>query len=600
MVATQIANLNGTAIPSSKYMDILSSEQQELLKRTRDTLGQLRDALGQTTASDEDREALADSIKQLDELFLLVIAGEFNAGKSTFINALIGEDLQDVGVTPTTSHIHLLKYGNEVSSQAMEAGVWLHTAPADLLRQINIVDTPGTNAIVREHEALTSEFIPRSDLVLFVTSADRPFTESERNFLEEIKAWGKKIVLVINKVDILDNPVDREKVIAFVNENAIKMLGGTPTVFAVSAKQAKTAKEGNPRLWTESGFERVEDFIFNTLDDAGRFALKLNNPLGVGQKLIAQQLSSIESDLEALSADAKLLDDIERQTNMYDGDMQRNFQARLGEIDNVIYEMEKRGNEFFDETMRIGRIPDLMRRDRIQMQFERDVIADTPQRIEEKVGELIDWMVEQDLRQWTAVADALRKKQEEYVGRIVGEGGPKEGTLAYDRQRLVDSIGYKTRLAVATYDREEESRKLADLAREATVGVLGIGGVGLGAGIALFAATAFDITGILTGVASLTLGMLVLPARKRKARQELQDKLAELRSNLMGALNEQFSKEMQRGQRRLEDAVAPFSRFVRAEQEKINDQRGKFVEIEAHIVGLKSQTKALEANAKSA
>ena len=64
----------------------------------------------------------------------------------------------------------------------------------------------------REHEEITSQFVPRSDLILFVTSADRPYTESERIFLEKIRAWGKKIVLVINKIDILENPeaLDRD------------------------------------------------------------------------------------------------------------------------------------------------------------------------------------------------------------------------------------------------------------------------------------------------------------------------------------------------------------------------------------------------------
>ena len=76
------------------------------------------------------------------------------------------------------------------------------TAPVDLLREISIVDTPGTNAILREHEAMTTRFVPRSDLVLFVTSADRPFTESERAFLESIRDWGKKVVMVINKIDL--------------------------------------------------------------------------------------------------------------------------------------------------------------------------------------------------------------------------------------------------------------------------------------------------------------------------------------------------------------------------------------------------------------
>ena len=78
------------------------------------------------------------------------------------------------------------------------------TAPVELLRDLNIVDTPGTNAIHREHERLTREFVPRADLVLFVTSADRPFTESERAFLESIRDWGKKIVVVVNKADIFE------------------------------------------------------------------------------------------------------------------------------------------------------------------------------------------------------------------------------------------------------------------------------------------------------------------------------------------------------------------------------------------------------------
>ncbi len=578
-------------------MNLLNQDQEDILRRTRDVLGQLRDTLGQSNATVEDRDALGDSIRQLDELFLLVIAGEFNAGKSSFINALIGQDLQEVGVTPTTSHVHLLKYGNEVESKAIEAGVWVHTAPVELLRNINIVDTPGTNAIVREHEMLTAEFIPRSDLVLFVTSADRPFSQSERNFLETIKGWGKKIVLVINKIDILaESPDDQQKVIDFVRDAAVQLIGNSPTVFAVSAKWANQSKTGEPRLWAKSGFEQLEDFVYNVLDDAGRFSLKLNNPLGVGQKLINQQLELIQVDLDSLTEDAALLDDIERQMTIYDDDMQRNFTARLGEIDNVIYEMEKRGNKFFDDTLRLGRIPDLVRRDRVQHEFERDVIADTPQQIEDKVGELIDWMVEQDLRQWTAVADHLQRKRDQHVGRIVGEGGPREGTLAYDRQRLVDSIGYKAREAVATYNKHAEAEKLAASAREAVVnaGLISGAGIGLGAAVALLTtAVAADVTGILAGVFGVTLGLLVLPSRKRKAKRDLAEKLAELRKQLMAGLRTQFEREMQRGARRVEDAVAPFSRFVRAEQTKIEDQRGNFVELDAHIVGLKSQLQAM-------
>ncbi|MFQ5399037.1 MAG: dynamin family protein [Anaerolineae bacterium] len=573
---------------------ILNPEQEELLKRTRDVLGQLRDVLADTAASPEDRAALAESIRQLDELFLLVVAGEFNSGKSAFINALIGQPLLAEGVTPTTSQIYLLKYGDKAEHKPVEKGVWVQTAPVDILQKISIVDTPGTNAILREHEALTAEFIPRSDLVLFITSADRPFTESERHFLTQIRDWGKKIVLVVNKIDILTNEQDREQVVAFVTDSARNLVGEISAVFPISARLAQQAKSGQPQLWQESGLEPLETFIRETLDDDGRFRLKLLNPLGVGHKLVKKQLEIREADLESLKDDAQLLDDIERQMTYYDEDMQRNFKARLSEIDNLLYDMEKRGNAFFDEMMRIGRIPDLIRARRVERAFEREVVADTPQQIEKHVGELVDWMVEQDLRQWTAVAEHLAQRKEDHLNRIVGEGSPREGTLAYDRQRLIDSIGTATRRAVESYDKEKEAAQMAESARAAVVNT-GLAGVGVGLGVAIAIAAHVvwvDVTGILAGVAAAAIGLLILPARRRKAKHDLEEKLADLRQKLVSSLTEQFDRELHRSTRRIEDTIAPFSRFVRAEQEKIGSQRDRLVELEAHIIGLQAQLQA--------
>ena len=163
-----------------------------------------------------DLQRFREAREQLSGLFLLVIAGEFNSGKSSFINALLGERVLPEGVTPTTDRINLLRHGPAVSEQQLESFLLERTHPAELLREITVVDTPGTNAIIRRHEELTRDFVPRSDLVLFVTSADRPFTESERTFLEQIREWGKKIVFVINKIDILTEAADRDQVISYV------------------------------------------------------------------------------------------------------------------------------------------------------------------------------------------------------------------------------------------------------------------------------------------------------------------------------------------------------------------------------------------------
>ena len=185
---------------------ILTDQQERILTDERRVLGELVAALARLEVTSEDQETLQRSVRQLDELFLLVVVGEFNAGKSAFINALLGSKVLEEGVTPTTSRIGLIRHGAAVAREVTSAGLEVIAAPVDLLREINIVDTPGTNAVRREHEALTREFVPRSDLVLFVTSADRPFTESERAFLQSIRDWGKKIVVVLNKVDIFEKP----------------------------------------------------------------------------------------------------------------------------------------------------------------------------------------------------------------------------------------------------------------------------------------------------------------------------------------------------------------------------------------------------------
>ena len=89
--------------------------------------------------------------RQLDELFLLVIVGEFNAGKSAFINALLGQQLLEEGATPTTVRVHLLRHGDQIGRLLVEADMEVVTAPVEWLREINVVDTPGTNAVSYTH-----------------------------------------------------------------------------------------------------------------------------------------------------------------------------------------------------------------------------------------------------------------------------------------------------------------------------------------------------------------------------------------------------------------------------------------------------------------
>ena len=129
----------------------------------------------------EELGLLDDALKQLDELFLLVVVGEFNSGKSTIINALLGGKFLAEGILPTTNEISILKFaegGKQELVQEADAS-FVQYIPAPLLEQVNIVDTPGTNVIVDRQQRLTEEFVPRADLVLFCLSAGmRPHCQS--------------------------------------------------------------------------------------------------------------------------------------------------------------------------------------------------------------------------------------------------------------------------------------------------------------------------------------------------------------------------------------------------------------------------------------
>ncbi|HYG62954.1 MAG TPA: dynamin family protein [Thermoanaerobaculia bacterium] len=573
---------------------ILNKKQDELLAENRHLVAELQKALARFDAAEEDQATLERSARQLDELFLLVVAGEFNAGKSAFINALLGDRILEEGVTPTTSRVHLIKHGPQVGSTVVESALDVVTAPVDLLQDINIVDTPGTNAIHREHEAITREFVPRSDMVLFVTSADRPFTESERAFLQGIREWGKKVVVVVNKIDILETPEDWERIRVFIADNAKALLGFTPDIFPVAAKPALRGKQsGDKELLASSRFEALERYIVETLDEKERVRLKLMNPLGVAEALSRKYLQITDRRLELLKEDFSAIEDIERQLTVYREDMGREFRFRLSDVDKVLHEFENRGVEFFDETMRITRVFDLVNKSKMKADFESKVVGDAPQVIERRVSEVIDWIVASDLRQWQAVMEHLDKRRHAHADRIVGKVG---GSFDFDRSRLLDSVGRAAQRSVETYDREAEANRMADSVQVAVAGtaLVEVGAIGLGAIITHVAVTAAaDFTGILAASTIAVLGLFIIPNRRHEAKKDLREKIEAMRKDLMGALTGTFDREIEQSLRRIDEAIGPYTRFVRAERQRLDELRGELRGVDEGIARLRARVESL-------
>lgn len=561
---------------TTEQQDAILTELEELLQRIGAALERFTDV------DPADRNALEGSRASLRELFLIVVAGEFNSGKSTFLNALLGAQVLPEGVTPTTDAITLLKYGPEPFDELIEPGLRLHHYPADILRQLTVVDTPGTNAVIRHHERLTRDYIPRADLVIFLTSADRPFTESERAFLELIKEWGKKIVVVINKADILTT-AEQDQVAQFVREHVNRVLEQSPELFMVSARQALQARQqtgnGADEQWQASGMAAIEHFVIDTLDEETRFRLKVLSPIGVARRITTKYLTATEDRLATLRDDIHALDQIDRQLALFGDELRQDAEYYLAEIDHVLTSLQERGERFCDETIRLTRIRELIDADRLRAAFEETVIGDAYQQIDKQVQKLIDWLMEKNLRLQQSVDEFIQQRTLAYREQIVGSVG---GSFAYNRQALLESIGQAAHTAIAGYDRQAEAQQLAGELQSsvAATAITGVGALGLGATlVAIFHTVLLDMTGILAALTVAGLGLAILPAKRRQAKETLRKKIDEVREQLRKELRQQIERESERTILQIRERNAPFIRFVRAQQEQLLDLQRTFSDL---------------------
>src|SRR5829696_8678255 len=587
-------------------MRILDERREALVERERALLERFIRFLKSFGAPAEDGELVRRAHADLEELFLLVIVGEFNSGKSAFINALLDAEFAQEGVTPTTDRITVLRYGEEPVERERRDGVLEKGHPNEFLREIAVVDTPGTNAIIRHHEELSRGFVPRSDLVLFVTSAERPLTESERGYLELIRDWGKKVVLVVNKADLLRDEEAADEVRSLVEGGIRSALGLAPPIFLVSALLARKAKAATSTierdaLLNASGFADLERFVSELLDEEGRVRLKLESPLGVAEELTRRYRAAVDERLSLLEEDFRTSEYVEAQLGLYSEDMRRDFEARLAEIENIIHSLNERGDAWLEENVRLMNFRELLRQEKVQERFKREVVADTGDLIDERVDELIDWMVDRNLKQWRAIVEYVeRRRQARYDERLIGEVGDR---FEYNRGQLLQSVGKNATNVVQRYDRERESEQLASSIQGAVTqtAALEVGAVGIGAVVVALATTRFlDATGVIAAAIIAGYGLFVLPNRRRKARREFREKTDSLRERLGEVLRRQFETELNRSVERMREAIAPYTRFVRSEHARMTSAGEDLAALDAETRALKEEISAPGVGPKTA
>ena len=230
---------------------------------------------------DEMSQTISELRNRLHEPFMFVIVGEVKAGKSSFVNALLatGEEITKVAPQPMTDTIQQILYGEERAELMVNEYLKKIILPVDILRDIAIVDTPGTNTIVEHHQEITERFVPASDLIVFVFEAKNPYRQSAWSFFDFIQGeWRKKVIFVLQQKDLMSEE-DLAINVQGVTDNAIKKGMTDPQVFAVSAK---LEQEGDHE---GSGFLPLRQYIQDNITGGQAPALKLANGIATAENI---------------------------------------------------------------------------------------------------------------------------------------------------------------------------------------------------------------------------------------------------------------------------------------------------------------------------
>jgi small GTP-binding protein len=277
---------------------------------------------------------LGAEVVQIKEVFdrplLVTVMGEFNSGKSTFVNALIGEKVAPMGVTPTTATINVLKYGQQRAGRILwrddqqdqlkweEIGPFLRSLdkhrtreirlvellyPAEELLRVNVVDTPGLNSMIDEHEQTAREFMGQADAVVWLFSAQQAGKRTEQDALSFLRQHRLKTVGVLNKVDQLDAD-QLERVSQHLEQEFSELVDAVVPVSARQALDAMVARQ--QQALEQSRFPELRRFLEQQLFDRSRkikadaALMRLEGILQRGRRHVEQTLVLADNAIEQL------------------------------------------------------------------------------------------------------------------------------------------------------------------------------------------------------------------------------------------------------------------------------------------------------------
>lgn len=386
-----------------------------------------------------ERQQLLDVAQDLrDMFFLVVVIGEFNAGKSSFINALLADTLLPIGITPTTEAIELIRYSELASRTPVlrEDGIREWTHPNTGAPGVALVDTPGTGSIFQKHEKIARSFLHRSDLVIFVVSAKRAFAETERMYLELAKNYGKKIILVVNQIDLLQ-PKEQVEVRRFIEEQVEALLDLRPLMFMVSAKETLATLNNGASIGDPGGIDAVRAHLRGVFQEAPPAKQKLLAQLDMASHLVREHQSAVQRKSDVVTLDTTKVREVQRELDQQSLGLDTQLKAARAEVDSVFEAMRQRGMSFIDTNLsfrKMGRAP---KRETLQAEFQEVVIGRALRDIGEATNGYINAVVDSSRIYWRSVIDRLNQIRDLLEQEV---SGLDAGIYSEQREALQDAI----------------------------------------------------------------------------------------------------------------------------------------------------------------
>ena len=489
-------------------------------------------ALAEQCGENQAKSTLLERLKTLDAAALFVIVGEVKAGKSSFINALLGDNICDVAPDPCTAVIQELVYGKDAQRVTLGDHWERVYLESEVLKSISIVDTPGTNSIIRHHQTITEQYIPQSDLVIFVFPAKNPHTNTAWELLSFIRdEWHRKTVFVLQQSDLasqqeLDTNI--EKVKQYARERNVQ----NPIVFAVSAKREM---ERSP----DSGFSEFRDYLRKTIENGDVWQIKMEGAKETIQKIVAQLLAQQTEIHAALVSDKAFIETLRAKVASH-REKAESFKKRVVDSMCLTYE----------------RLVDTLKQD-----FSNGLKVSTI------LSRSIPFIRDKDMKQW--LADLQKSFEDRAKAEIEQEASSVSKDLCTEIDNLFQSLcqsieSYKSAIVSSdlpsTQDRavifDGLRRKLDDLRisdlfaspsiSASNLGRLTIAGGGItaiGAVIAVVThAMVFDITGGILAATGLVIIAATLVGKRGGILSEFQRKIERSKGEFRERLNAEIEK----------------------------------------------------------